>query len=136
MELSDEAIKEIASELELGLICFYNRKTGEVESHPDLDHPDVESELWQDVVDKIEADWDNYVRIDPMRSNEAFKIMGGFALTVEDEDFQNRIYRALSRRGPFRNFNELIHESAYRQDWFDYKTQYYQDWVRRQVEFE
>ena len=136
MKISDDAIKEIASELELGLICHYHKKTGEIESHPDMDHPDVESELWLDVVDKIEADPEHYICIEPMRSNEAFKIMESFALTVDDEDFQNRIYRALSRRGPFRNFNELIHESAYRQDWFDHKTKYYQDWVRRQVEFE
>lgn len=135
MELSEKIITEIASELELGMFVFYNKRTHEVVSHPDMDSPYVEPELWQDAVDKVNNDLKNFIGFEPMDSPLAFKMMANFATTVEDESSRNHIFSILENRKPFRNFNEYIHNSPYRQAWFDFKAETYRDYVREEVRF-
>lgn len=133
MELSEKIINDIASELELGMFVFYNKRTQEVISHPDMDSPYVEPELWQDVIDKVNNDLKNCIGFEPMDSPLEFKMMANFATTVQDESARNHIFSILENRKPFRNFNEYIHNSPYRQDWFDFKSESYRDYVRREA---
>jgi hypothetical protein len=133
MTLTDAQIKEIAGELECGLICFYHRPTGTIESRPNDEDLDFDPEPWQDLIDKIESDLDNYVRFDKMESYEAFQVMEDFAHALSDASFKGQLLDALSRPKPFQNFKYLIDQSAYRQDWFDFKSNAYREHVERQI---
>jgi len=135
MTLSDEHISEIAELLECGMICFYHRPTGEIESHPDSDDPFVDLEVWQDTIDKVENDWDNYETFNKMNSTEAFEVMEKFAHSLSDEYFRDRILQELSKRKPFQHFKMLIDSSDHRQEWFDFKKNAYINFVKEQVEF-
>ena len=133
MTLTEEQIKEIAQDLECGMICFYHQPTGAIESHPDPNDPYFEAEPWQDLIDKIETDWDNYRTIEKMNSREAFRVMENFADSISDEGDRSKALERLARRSPFRQFKDYIESSPYRRDWFDFRTQAYVGFVREQV---
>lgn len=132
MKLTDEQIAEVADLLECGLLCYYHRPTGKIEYHPDPDYSDPEP--YQDLMDKIEADWDNYHQFEQVDSQQGFKIMLGFAESLSDEGFRDKLLNVLARPKPFRHFNALIHSSEYRQDWFSFKKNAYLDWVKMQIQ--
>ena len=66
-----------------------------------------------------------------MPSPVAFKVMARFAGTVDDETTRDRLFYALDRRSPFRNFkNEVDYNEELRQQWFAFKTMKYEEYVR------
>jgi hypothetical protein len=134
MALTEEQVKEITSELEIGMICFYHRPTGAIESHPDPNDAYFEAEPWQEVIDKIEADWDNYITFEKMNSREAFRVMENFADSIPDIGDRSKALERLARRKPFGQFKDYIESSPFRQDWFDFRTQAYIEFVKEQVE--
>ena len=133
MTPTEEQIKEIAELLECGQLCFFHEPTGTVEHHSDPDDPYFDAELWQEIMDKLDADRVNYLRFDKMDSNQAFEVMEDFAHSLSDEKFRNRLFNQLAQRKPFSKFKWTIDNSEYRQDWFDFRLQAYIDWVRQQL---
>jgi hypothetical protein len=131
MSISEEHIAEIAEYLECGMLCFYHRPTETIEFYPD---EIMEEELWEELIDKIESDRNNYDRFEKMDSRQSFKVMEDFAVSLKDDDFKAEAFERLSNRKPFRNFKYLIEASEYRQDWFDFKKQAYIQWVKEQIE--
>jgi hypothetical protein len=134
MMLTDEHIAEIADLLDSGMICYYHRPTGTIEYYPDPDNLYFDPEPWQDVIDKVENDFDNYDRFEKMDSNEGFQVMENFAYSLTDNHFREQILNQLSKRKPFQHFKILIDSSDYRQDWFDFKRNAYIDFVKEQIE--
>ncbi|MDF9795371.1 hypothetical protein OKW21_000634 [Catalinimonas alkaloidigena] len=136
MKLTDEHIAEIAELLESGMICFFHRENGTIEFHPDQSDLYYDPEPWQDIIDKIENDWDNYNQFVKMDSNQGFRVMEEFAYSISDSNFRSSLLNRLSGRKPFQNFKILIDASAYRQDWFDFKKRAYIKWVEQQIEID
>ncbi|NJY64114.1 hypothetical protein HC174_15330 [Salinimicrobium sp. CDJ15-81-2] len=117
-----------------GQICFLNIRTGEFDYHPsEMDFFPDEDNPWQEVIDKIENNWDDYIRIEPMNSNQSYAVMETFADQLEADGFRKKLLTALNRPKPFRNFNYLIHESDFRQEWFDFRQGRNIEWVREQI---
>lgn len=82
-------IKEIAEHLDMGMLCFYHKLTGEIESYPDpLKHPEYDEGSFMD-------------------SRGAFRLMERFIREMVPLKLQDRFCAALSREKPFRRFNEL-----------------------------
>ena len=133
MKITDKQIEEIAEELECGMVCFYHRPTGTIESYPDFDDPFFEAEPWQDIIDKIENDAENYDRFEKMDSTEGFQVMENFAYSLTDINFRDQILDRLEKRKPFRNFKFLVESSNYRQDWFDFRKQANIEFVKQQI---
>lgn len=135
LQLSPEKIKEIAEELDTGMVCFYNTKTGELQSYPDeMSHPDFDSELWQEIIDGIEENSSDYIRFEPMESHESFALMEDFIRLIPDKDVQQRFENAILHRKPFQQFkNLLLDYPELRGQWFPYKEERYMDYVRQQA---
>ncbi len=134
MTIPEHKIKEIAECLDVGMIVFYHKETGDIKSHPDPDDPYFEPEPWQEQIDEIEKDWENYRRFKSMESRQAFKVMEHFADSLSDLKFKGMVYDRLSRKGPFQNFKALVESSEYRQDWFDFRDNATIEWVKEQLE--
>ncbi|WP_163379195.1 hypothetical protein [Cyclobacterium sp. SYSU L10401] len=130
---NEKQIEEIADLLDCGMLCFYHRPTGAIESHPDPDDPFFDPEPWEDLMEKIEADWTNYDRFEKMESREAYQVMENFAFSLNDAVFREEILHELSKRKPFQRFKMMIDDSDYRQDWFDFKKKAYIDFVKEQI---
>lgn len=134
MKVKEENIREIAELILCGHLCFLNIITGDFEYHPEeMDFFIDEENPWQEVIDKIENNWDDYIRIEPMNSTQSYAVMESFAEELELNGFGKKLLNALNRPKPFRNFNYLIHESDFRQEWFDFRQERNIDWVREQI---
>ena len=83
--LTDEQIKEIASELDLGMNVYANKVTKEIKSIIDFDQQIfADEELWEDDINEIESNFDAYLQFEPMNSNEGFRLMQEFVETIDE----------------------------------------------------
>jgi hypothetical protein len=133
--MTDDQITELADNLDSGLRCFVHKETKVIVTTPDsLNDPLSDSELWDDANEEIEKNFDSYVEIEKMDSNESFRLMQNFIDTIEDERLRDKLDQALSGPKPFRNFKfEVNNSGPYRLKWFDFKKQQLIEWVKDQL---
>lgn len=130
--LTQEQIKEIAGELETGFRVFVHKTSGEMVSIPDEDQfDDIEMDVWEEQFELLENNAADYIEIEKWASHEAFEWMAAFAeQCTENPELQNRLIRALNRKGPFREFKFVIDNAGeYRQKWFSFKDEQIHKWV-------
>lgn len=121
----NKLIPEIAELIDCGMVCFLNPDTLELLNIPKdvLDETfDADQEVFEKDMERVDTEWERFIRIEPLESFESFKIMERFIdEVVSDRHLKYKLQNALECRKPFRNFKELIDYSDYRQDWFDFK---------------
>ena len=133
---TEEKIKEIAENLDIGMLTCFNIRTGEIEATPDVfdvfaEEPDPE---WQEIIDKVEENSDDWVVFEKFESWESYKMMESFIATVDDIKLRQELHTAIQKRKPFSRFKYIIEDAGeYRQQWFDFKETYYMNHVRRQI---
>lgn len=134
--LTPDQIRQIAEDLDCGFNCFVNKGDHHIISIPDeFRMPDIEMQYWQEEIDKLDADPENYLKIEGMDSRQSFRVMEAFIDMVENKDLQNKLLESLQRPKPFQNFKFDIDRSGpYRQKWFDFKHQKLKEWVMVQLE--
>lgn len=126
LKVSQDAIRRIAQELDLGCICFLNTETLEVESIlMNLSDAYVDrelSDLVDDILDKVNS-WEKSIKIKPPNALEYYKIMEHFVehCIPENASLKMRLEDALAQKKPFRNFKDIVENSKYSQTWFDFK---------------
>jgi hypothetical protein len=142
--LNKSQIKEIAENLDCGLNCYLNRKTGEILFLPeelgyllddDSDESDIGDQWLQEDFDTIKNNLEDIVVIEKPNSNYSFEIMEAFAEHLPDNlHFKTQLYHVLERKKPFQNFKFEIDNSDYREEWFAFKAHKLQEWVEEQIE--
>lgn len=135
MKLKSKQINEIAQDLEAGMKVYLNKKTLEFESVLDWDDM-TDSEPWDEIMEKIENEWSDFMIFEKLESREAFNIMEDFVDEIDDQKFKEDLIKILSRKSPFANFKAEIESSAYRQKWFDFRTMKHEERVKRQLDNE
>lgn len=131
--MTDEQLNELADNLDLGLRCFVHKEEKKMVTVPDLDEFDDNFNYWKKVLKEV-SDFEKYVEIEKMDTNESFRLMTNFIETVGDLKQRNIFVEALRKPKPFRNFKFEVDQSGpLRQKWFDFKRQQMIEWVRRQV---
>src|SRR5882672_10931786 len=93
--MTDEQIADLVGDLDCGLRCFVHKETKAIVTTPNTNDPDSDSEVWNDAKEEIENNFDNYVEIKKMGSNESFRLMQNFVETVENERLRDRLDQAL-----------------------------------------
>lgn len=136
MKPTKKEIEEIADNLDCGMRCFYNLKSGEIKTIPNFDSwIDADKETWDDVSNEIDENWSDYIEFTGFESHESFKLMVDFAESVDDTRLQNKLIGVLNKLKPFQNFKWHIDNSGeYRQQWFDFKKMRYIQWVKNQID--
>ena len=131
-------------------VCYANPDTSEVEIifdnemlyeygiswDDEEDDEEVEDELYNNVKAQMARiySWERRIRIEKPESYEAFGFMEKFVNEVIPEGkLKEEFWRALSRRHPFRNFNAIVHECKYREDWFAFRQEAFEEYVRREL---
>ncbi len=131
-----KAVAEIADSIDAGLTCFLNLDTLEVEEIPKnelelyYDDPDDEDNDSADEPEIKHFEWENCLEVEPLESNESFRIMEAFAENLEDHHIQNKLVNTLNNRKPFANFKFAIDNSPYRQQWFGFKKKWLENYVK------
>ena len=135
LNLSDEQIEEIAAELRCGMVCYIHKKTGELIYFPDPERfYDGDFEPWEGAIEKVENKRMEYLAIQDRKSCEAYQVMEKFAETIEDPVDKGRFFERLRMRKPFANFNDLVHNSPYREAWFEFNKASYHNYVKKKLE--
>ena len=119
-------INEIAQELDCGNECYFNQKTNELICLPNADlmaeaGEDYYKEMFQDDFKKIKSQKKDLIKFEVLESFESYKIMEDFKNQIEDKDLEKNLDQVLNRRKPFQNFKNLIDNSDYREQWFEFK---------------
>lgn len=136
-----KAVSEIADSIDAGFICFLNLDTGETEDipkemlHDPEDFEDMTGESFESMNFKY-PEWEHCMTFEPLESHESFKIMRKFTDSRKDLKFQNKLNDALNNRKPFANFKFIIDNSVHRQDWFDFKKKYLENYVKELLSME
>ena len=134
MNIKEATIKDMAEFLLMGNTCFLHTLTGNFEHYPtEIDLMFGEDNPWQDIIDKVENNWHDYIRIEPMNSHQSYTVMESFAEQLEGVGFREKLFNVLNRPKPFRNFNHLIHQSDFRQEWFHFRQARNEAWVKEQL---
>lgn len=128
-------IKEIAESIDSGLVCFLNLDTGETEDFPKemLNDPEEFEAMTGDSFESLNfkhTSWENYVSFEPLVSFESFDIMRQFTDSLEDEWLKDKLSNALNNKKPFASFKDIIDNSNYRQNWFNFKKQFMENYVK------
>ena len=133
MKLTARQINEIAQELEGGMKVFVNRENLEIKSIFDWEESYGDNEFWEEEMETIEKEWADYVTLTKMESWEAFKIMEDFVDEIDDEGMKESLMKILGRKSPFANFKAEVESSAYRQNWFDFRLEKYESYVKEEL---
>ncbi|NDV96107.1 hypothetical protein D0T84_14470 [Dysgonomonas sp. 521] len=130
----ENVIRDIAQHLDIGMICYFNTDTMEIESVLGQSYMTYFDDDYQEVYDKVET-WEHSVRIEPPESWQSFKFMEDFIeYCIPDSDpIKRRLWTAISKRKPFQNFKYIIDYSKYRQSWFDFKQMELEKYVREHL---
>ncbi len=132
MNLSTDTIKQIAEELECNLEVYINKTTKEVHSFvPNFE--DFIDEETDKEFNNIQNNPDDYFTLEPMHSSEAFAVMENFASQLNDETLKIQLTTILKLKSPFANFNQIIHNSDKREDWFAFKSNAYCQYVEENI---
>ena len=136
MKLTEQQIKEVVDNLDGGMRCFYNLKSGVIKILPNYENMMIaDEELWEKEIEELDKNWDDYFEFEALTSRASFMIMDDFVDTVDDQILQGRLINALNRPKPFRNFKwEIDNSGVYREKWFDFKEMRYIEAVKQQIE--
>ena len=158
-KITEEQIREIAEMIDASpYICYFNSETGEYvlmmndyllsehgiswddeeDSEPEDNCPEWQKEMYTEVkadMEKINSwGWSKTIQIEKPESHESFRFMEEFANEVIPEGkLKQDFWKALSRSHPFRNFNAIVHNCKYREDWFAFKQNAMEEYVRRKI---
>lgn len=55
---------------------------------------------------------------------------------MDDERLKEDLIKISNRKSPFANFKAEIESSAYREEWFSFRTKKYEEYVKEQLELE
>lgn len=133
--ISTGKIKEIASELETGMLVFYHRDTGELVSYPDeLKNDYFEKADWKEQINKIKKERKKFLKFEGMDSRQSFYIMKKFADAIDDKSNRAAIEEILSNRKPFQHFKNFLHQHpALLELWYQFNTAASINWVAEQL---
>ncbi|MGI8599394.1 MAG: UPF0158 family protein [Chitinophagaceae bacterium] len=136
LKLPDEIIKEIAEQLDCGMKCFYNTRSGELVAYPDALRMsgEIDEEIWGDEIEKVEENFHEYFSFHGMESHESFGVMEDFISLIQDEKIKANFEEIIQRRKPFQQFkNLLLYHPELRQQWFVYKDARYKEYLLNQL---
>src|ERR1035437_3269475 len=92
INLTEEQIKSIAEDLDIGMKVYVHIETDEIKTIIDLDqHYDADTEAWEEDIKEVEENYDKYFQFEKMDSKESFQMMEDFVETVKDLELKNKL---------------------------------------------
>ena len=136
MKLTNEIIREIVENLDIGFRCFVNRESGELISIPnENNYSNFEPEMWQNELITIKKSRKKLTEIEGMSTTDSLRVMEQFIASVQEKKLKERLLQAIHRHKPFAHFKLEIDNSGTERDrWFEFKKQRLIEWVRNQID--
>ncbi len=136
IKLTKEQIVDLASEMDIGMVCFVDLQENEIRSVIDLNlFPESDDEFWADDIKEINRDPKRYIKIEKPDSSYEFQLMSDFTEMVLEERLRNRLADALSGKKPFASFKNIIHNTSLeRKDWFKFRSKRLEEFALTQID--
>lgn len=126
--------------MSVGLISFVNTETWEVDGMPreiysDISLKEDDEGYGEETTDTCSdgifsfQKWIDYITIEPMESSEAYHIMEYFVNYLPRGNMKDILNNAIIGKKPFANFNNFIHQSEYRDLWFEFKDMMHEKYL-------
>ncbi len=130
--ITPQILKQIADELDTGMVCYYHKVTGELEVYPhELSNPGFDEEFWEDVMEKVSENRDDYIEFEPMKSHESFQVMENFISQIDHIPTHNKFIDAISRKRPFAHFKDMLdYYPELMKQWYVFKDEAYIEYVK------
>jgi hypothetical protein len=138
MNFTKEQIKEIAEQLQGGMVCFWNAKDQDIRFLPNTDFIELEDEQpeWRAEILQIKSQIKDFFAIEPPASSAAYSFMEGFVATLPDQmPFKRYLYEILDGPKPFRNFKfALLRQGEFVDAWYKFEEDCFVQWVEDAIE--
>ncbi|WP_445711844.1 UPF0158 family protein [Flavobacterium sp.] len=132
--LEEHEINEIAENLHCGLKCFWNVKTNALIFMPNDENGYVEWEFWEEQTAQLIKEAKDFKEIEKPSSTDSFTMMEDFVATrVSDVILKKELENILSSKKPFGHFKQQIENSNLREEWFQFKNNWFKEWVQKQI---
>jgi hypothetical protein len=96
---------------------FFDRQAGEVLTV-------FEEAMEEEDIERLDADPDRYLLIEPVPSSVGYEVMSDFVDTLPEGKVSRELARALQQRHPFRRFKDvLLDYPTVQEDWFRFHEQ-------------
>ncbi len=92
-----------------------------------------EYEMIKPQLEKVNS-WENFIVIEKPDSHTASCFVERFVEHIPKGPLQKQFEQALNRRHLFREFNCIIHNSEYREKWFNFKQKELENYVREKLQ--
>ena len=135
--ITPEKLKEIATEIDMGMKCFYHVPTGALISYPDemQSHGGFEKDMWKNEMKAVKSARKEYIAFEAMESSQSFRIIENFIYNIEDDDIRGEFENAVARKKPFQQFKYLLLDyPELREQWFKFKDEKNIEWVKEQLD--
>ncbi|MCO5946092.1 UPF0158 family protein [Mucilaginibacter flavidus] len=134
--ITPQILKQIAEELDMGMVCYFHKVTGELEIYPDENHnPGFDDECWIDVMDKVSENRDDYIECEPMSSRESFRVMENFIGQIGHIPTRNKFIDVISRKRPFAHFKDMLEDyPELLKQWYAFKEEAYIEYVKALID--
>lgn len=116
------SLKEVTDSIDgcgSSMNAFIDRKTGEIVMLPGDGWISDEEEFEEDAK-RVENSGD-FVELPSTADLREYRIMENFALSQEDERTGQRLMDAISGKGAFRRFRDMVARTGVRDAWFAYR---------------
>lgn len=91
----------------------------------------------EEIAEMIEEDPDRYLRIEPLESFEAFRIMEDFVASLPEGENRNLLGKVLSWKKPFFNFKQALGDMGDLSDqWFRFQKEELRRFALKWLEYE
>lgn len=122
-----------------GLKHFIHKQTHELLSYPYKENSGYQDlSLFEDVIQEIEQNPNDYIEVEPISTREVFIIMEDFTDTIHNMSHQDALMKALNKENPFRQFRYTLEDIGLLKDWDIYKEKAFKNlaikWINTYLE--
>jgi Uncharacterised protein family (UPF0158). len=146
------SLRQIAESLDFFMDnwkSYLNKKTGEIieiqieylsiaeESEDDDDfseYEDWEQDSIRDAITILE-NWSDFVELPDKEEVNEYSIMEDFCYSLNNDKLSNKLCNAISGKGAFRRFKDVIYQHDIENDWYAYKHKALCEIARKWCEF-
>lgn len=138
--LLSSVVEEMDTPVE-GLVAYINRRSGELYTLPDPESGFValgEDDLEPEDAAKLQEieESDDWLTLPDKHDIHEYRIMEDFCRTIEDENLRELLVVAISGKGAFGRFKDVIARKGLRDRWYEFRdaalTQIAADWLEAQ----
>lgn len=133
--MTEQIIKEIAEQLDSGSRAYVHKISYRLIFIPDeTQFPGIDLHGWEKEIEELEKNMSDYHEVEKWTSSEGFEVMVEFSEQVNTPFLKSKLFNALDKGKPFRNFKAIIDDSGhFRQKWFTFKDKWQQEYVKQKL---